>query len=354
MRIESAAADQIAARAQLLAAHAVQLSCALAWPEPREEPAQRARLVEDATLHLRSLSDAILAANEQLFIDYVDWARTTLEARQAPPNQLTDQLTSLRNVLYDELPEAASAAETFLSAAMARLSTPSPEVVSEVGPDTLAARYLNRLLAYDRNGALQLVSAALVAGCSLREVYLDVVQRVQHEIGRLWQLNRISVAQEHYCTAVSQLALAQLYPQMMHGPGGEPMVATCVAEELHELGARMVADFFEMNGWDTTYVGANTPPEGLLQVLRKRGARLLAISTTMGFHVHGALALIRQVRATPDLAHVKILVGGRPFSVANALWKQIGADGYASDADEAVRVGRKLLGLSEPRGPILA
>lgn len=334
MRMESAAADLISVQAPLLALHAV-----------GELPANRDREVEDATQHLRSLSDAMLGQSEQLFVDYVEWAQTCFTARAAPASYLHDQLTSLRSVIHDELPKAASAAESFLAAALQRLSEGQSALPSEVFPDTLAARYLQRLLTYDRNGALALVMDALQTGTSLRDVYIEVVQRVQHEIGRLWQLNRISVAQEHYCTAVSQLVLAQLYPQMMHGSGGEPMVATCVSDELHELGARMVADFFEMDGWDTTYVGANAPALDVARVVRERGARLLAISATMGSHIHNVVQLIRQVRDAPDLRDVKILVGGRPFLVAGELWQRIGADGCASDAPQAVVAGRKLLAL---------
>ena len=37
------------------------------------------------------------------------------------------------------------------------------------------------------------------------------------EVGRLWQMNQISVAQEHYCTAATQLIMSQLYPYIFSG-----------------------------------------------------------------------------------------------------------------------------------------
>ena len=45
------------------------------------------------------------------------------------------------------------------------------------------------------------------------------------------------------------------------------MVATCIGGELHEIGIRMVADFFEMEGWDTYYLGANTPADAVVAEL---------------------------------------------------------------------------------------
>lgn len=341
MQLQSAEAQMIATRAPRLAERAVGLSRA---GQVHRAVAERERYVADATLHLRSLSDAMLGESEQLFVDYVDWARTSMAARNVAPDYLTDQLRSLHAALHDDLPAAAPAADSFLRAAFTSLAAPAVELSSAVQPGSLAARYLERLLAFDRNGALLLVNRALDSGSSLRDVYLEVIECVQHEVGRLWQLNLIPVAHEHYCTAVSQLVLAQLYPRMMHAPGGPRMVATCVSKELHELGARMVADFFEMDGWDTTYVGANTPAEGLLAVLRERRTSLLAISTTMSCHIHTVLAMIEQVRRAPDLRHIKILVGGRPFALSGTLSERLGADGCAANAQAAVAEGRRLLG----------
>jgi methanogenic corrinoid protein MtbC1 len=340
MQLECGDAKMIASRAQRLAARVVELKPLRFAADAGDE---RERYLEDATLHLRSLSDAMLGKSERLFVDYVVWMRTCLAARNVKPDYLTDQLHSLRTVLHEELPEAAPRADSFLSAAFSSLAAPPADVFSQLVPGSLAERYVERLLAFDRNGALSLISRALEHGTPIRELYLQVIQSAQHEIGRLWQLNLIPVAHEHYCTAVSQLALAQLYPRMMHGPGGPRVVATCVSEELHELGARMVADFFELDGWDTTYVGANAPAHDLPGLLRERRASLLAISATMSSHVHAVLATIQQVRSAPDLRHLKILVGGRPFMVEGSLWRRLGADGCAADAQEAVAVGRRLL-----------
>jgi methanogenic corrinoid protein MtbC1 len=63
------------------------------------------------------------------------------------------------------------------------------------------------------------------------------------------------VAQEHYCTAATQLIMSQLSPRLFGRDRiGRRLVVTCVGDELYELGMHMVADFFEMEGWDA-YMG---------------------------------------------------------------------------------------------------
>ena len=208
----------------------------------------------------------------------------------------------------------------------------------------LAGRYLDMLLHGTRHAASQLILDAVEGGVSVNDIYLHVFQPCQHEIGRLWQTNKISVAQEHYCTAVTQLVMSQLYPHIFRSEKiGRCLVATCVGGELHEIGVRMVADFFEMEGWDTYYLGANTPAKSILDTIDSQGADVLAISATITFNVSDIVDLVANVRASDVGRGVRILVGGRPFNVAANLWRRVGADGYAPDAQAAINVAEKLL-----------
>jgi methanogenic corrinoid protein MtbC1 len=105
----------------------------------------------------------------------------------------------------------------------------------------------------------------------------------------------------------------------------------------------MVADFFEMEGWDTYYVGANTPVDSILQTLQERQADVLGISSTMHYHVNAVKVLVDQVRASDVGQRVKVLVGGYPFNLHPDLWRKVGADGCGQDAQEAVALANRLL-----------
>ena len=107
------------------------------------------------------------------------------------------------------------------------------------------------------------------------------------------------------------------------------------------IGVRMVSDFFEMEGWDTFYLGANTPKPDLLRTLAQRRADVLAVSATMTFHVRAVVDLIDSVRAEYGDT-IKVLVGGYPFNVDPDLWRRFGADGCAPNALEAVALAERL------------
>jgi len=209
----------------------------------------------------------------------------------------------------------------------------------------LARDYVDALLRGDRRAASGLVMQACDAGTPVKDLYLHVFQSAQREIGRLWQLNRISVAQEHYCTAATQLIMSQLYPHVFAGErNGRTLVMTCVAGELHELGARMVADFFEMDGWDTYFSGANTPSEDVVDAVAERNADLLGISVTMPWHVPAAQQIVEALRAREECARVRILVGGNAFAHDQQAWRATGAHGTAPDAEQAVALAGRLTG----------
>lgn len=285
-----------------------------------------------------------------LFADCVGWTKAALLESGKPVALLARHLECLTTTLCHQPAGAAGAraAEVVLAALQALPALPAEPLACpdpEGWPSPLATLYFRALLRGDRQLASRLVLHAVEQGTPVRHIYLHVFQPAQHEIGRLWQLNRISVAEEHYCTAATQLIMSQLYPYIFASPRiGRTLVAACVSGDLHELGARMVSDFFEMDGWDSYYTGASTPVSGVVQAVIARRADVLAISATITHHVSEVERLIGQVRRQPECAGVKIIVGGFPFNRDPGLWRQVGADGSGPDAEAAVALASRLLG----------
>ncbi len=207
---------------------------------------------------------------------------------------------------------------------------------------TIAQRYLDFLLSGQRRMASQVILGAVSEGVPVIDIYMLVLQPVLYEVGQLWQTDKIGVAQEHFCTAVTQSVMSQLYPHILSsnkGPGR--MVATCVEGELHEIGLRMVADIFELNGWQTYYLGASTPAESIVKTIIDRKPQVLAISATLTQHVPLVESQIRLIRK--ECSSIYVMVGGYPFNTSPDLWRTLGADAYAPDARQAVEIANQQL-----------
>ena len=314
------------------------------------DPTFQQKSIRDINYHLAYLAEAVSVGDESLFADYIQWVNQIFANLSFSEDVLNIVLLAMQNVLKQEFDHAYEAVlEPYISAGWRILADDSAIkqesfIHEKAQLGTLAENYLKKLLASDRRAASEMILNHVKDISDVRDVYMHVFQPVQYEIGRLWQTNQISVAEEHYCTAVTQLVMSQLYSYIFTAPRiGRRMVATSVSGELHEIGIRMVTDFFEMSGWDTYYLGANTPSESIISTILEKGADILAISATITYYVSEVKQLIQKIRNAPEISSTKILVGGYPFLVAPELWKTVGADGFAINAQQAVHIAKELI-----------
>ncbi|MGA8809599.1 MAG: cobalamin-dependent protein [Thermoanaerobaculia bacterium] len=209
----------------------------------------------------------------------------------------------------------------------------------------LSRQYVDFLRDADRKAAIDLVLRASDE-YPVEQIYTNLLQEAQYEIGRLWETNEISVAQEHYSTAVTQVVMSLLYPRICEIPKtGGTFVGVCAEGELHEVGIRMVCDLFELRGWQSYYLGSSIPLGDLLRFIEEKQPDVIGISAITIDHVESLRRLIPQFRAVAP-RNTKILAGGRPFLLQPSLWREIGADGSAASAVDAVTLAESLVASS--------
>ncbi len=207
-----------------------------------------------------------------------------------------------------------------------------------VAPEALRVRddYLAALLAADLEAARRVIADALDAGTPARGLYLDVLQPALYEVGLRWSRAEISVAQEHLATAATQSNLAWMAERLIEGErtARGRVVIACAEDELHMLGVRMVADFLEAEGWEITFVGAMTPPEGLVELAPL--ADVVAISAALPERIPLVARAVAALRAAPTRRTSSSAARRSPAREERAL--RTGADAWAADAQDAVRV----------------
>ncbi|HYO78079.1 MAG TPA: cobalamin-dependent protein [Thermoanaerobaculia bacterium] len=300
----------------------------------------RQRCLEDARFHLQYLAIALDSGSPEMFTDYIAWAKVMLATRKVPADDLAENLRIIASTLGEQ---THTEAIRYINIAIEQLPSMRDDVPSLLDPRAplwrLASEYLNALLRGSRADAMKAVTTAVESGTPIRDVYREVFEPVQQEIGRLWQMNQITVAQEHYCTAATQHIMTQLYGHVFGGDKHEGRaVAMCVGGELHEIGLRIITDLLELQGWQTWYLGASVPPIAAVQLCVDQKADVLLVSATLPPHLATVGEVIRAFRARAELAHAKVIVGGRAFLNTPELWRRIGADGYAANADDCLEL----------------
>jgi methanogenic corrinoid protein MtbC1 len=203
---------------------------------------------------------------------------------------------------------------------------PPPEVLADE-----AVAYQHALLARDDRQARAQIEGLVHRGARIVDIYTLVLAPALEEIGELWSLEQVSVADEHYATEVTAQLLTTLAPDRRLAPTrGRLAVVTASPDELHALGARMLADLLERGGWEVIALGAAAPADALADLVATECPDVVALSTSTVGRLPGAeeaVDRLHRVRPRPLIAVGGPLYRGPVVELARA-W---GADLVTSD-----------------------
>ncbi len=133
------------------------------------------------------------------------------------------------------------------------------------------------------------------------------------------------VWKEHAMTSIVMNCIDICYEKIMETKeksNGKKVVVLCPEEEHHELGARMVNDFLVLLGYQTTYIGCNTPESDVVDAVKTLEPDYLVISITNPYHLFKLKSMISNVKNIYD---VEVIVGGQAFT-KNRCCSMVGAD----------------------------
>jgi methanogenic corrinoid protein MtbC1 len=306
----------------------------------------RKKCEEDTVYHLHYLSEAIANNQKQMFVDYVGWAKIMLHSRGIDAKSLGNNLEAMSHVLRLKCPKTCrDTFDDFLSSALIQLpQLPEalPSFIKLTSPSAeLANSYLQSLLVLNRERAIPSVLQRIESGLSIHDLFRDVIYPVQREVGRLWQENRITVLQEHYCTSATELLISRLRHRARGVPRSVTALAVCPGGEEHSLGIKMFSDLLESDGWRVAYMGPKCPTRDVLEHVRAHSVDLVAISVATPLNLGGTRQLITGIRT---LEHPpSILLGGAAVSSNSELWKHLGADAGADDVSDGVDIANRLV-----------
>lgn len=299
-------------------------------------------LVTDNEVRIDYLAQSLSAGRPELFEQHCEWLKTAFAGRELDPGFVRTGLGCLGDELAVSLPEdARDMAAGYVDRGIAAFDACSGESESFL-PDgaplvELARRYLLAVLEGRSQDAVRIVMDEVDVGTSPDEVLLHVVQRTQHEIGRMWQVGDVHSAEEHFASRV-----AERLTTLLHGrvpptrSSGRTIVVASVGGNDHDLGTRVLADRFELGGWRAVLLGANSPAADVARAVLDFEADAVALSASLALHVRSAATVVAAIRNLPSRGDVPVLVGGGPFRSVPDLWKDVGADGTAADAAGAL------------------
>jgi 5-methyltetrahydrofolate--homocysteine methyltransferase len=192
------------------------------------------------------------------------------------------------------------------------------------------ARALTQKLLGDNISADKIVHEGIIAG-------LDA-------IGEKFAAFAAFVPELMVAAMAAQESLEVLRPKMtqgtLHKTLGTVVIGT-VEGDVHDVGKNIVAMMLTGGGFNVIDLGVDVPPAKFLKEVQYHEAEILALSS---LYTPTRLAMrdIMEALKTEGLRDkIKVMVGGAPID--QAFCDLIGADGYAPDAPQAVKLARSLL-----------
>lgn len=199
-------------------------------------------------------------------------------------------------------------------------------------------RYLEALLAGDRKLCRSVIEETMQTGTPANAVYTSVIWPIMVEIEKLSREDRITPAQEHLATRLNRALVDQLQNKLPRKNARDKKIIICCAEEeLQELGAQIIADLFESDGWQVKFLGGGLTNEDILTFTGEYAPGILLIYGSAPRQAPSIRKLIDTVKDVNAHPNMRIMLSGGVFNRAEGLWQEIGADLFAADAVEAIQ-----------------
>jgi methanogenic corrinoid protein MtbC1 len=202
--------------------------------------------------------------------------------------------------------------------------------------DDARTEYFDHLQHPDVQAGAAIVERLLDAGEGVATVVEEVLRPAQIEVGRRWQINDWSVADEHAASAVTETALMVVAGMRTHSVDSArgALVLACAPGEWHTLPLRMLSEVLADAGFDCHFLGGSVPPSHLRGYLEKVRPLALSLSCSSPMSLEGAADSI----VVAHSSDVPVLVGGRGFGTDDHRASMIGADGWTDDPADAAEL----------------
>lgn len=169
------------------------------------------------------------------------------------------------------------------------------------------------------------------------ELYTKILAPSLNNMEYKLEDKKICIWREHVRSSIIRTIIECCYPYVIKEKSKEinnlKAVIVCPSEEYHEIGARMAADFFTLCGFNTTFVGCNTPQEDLLAAIDVVKPDYVVISVTNYYNLVAAKRVIEKIKNQGKFEG-RILVGGYAFKNNMDSVKKVGAEKYIDSFED--------------------
>jgi len=182
------------------------------------------------------------------------------------------------------------------------------------------------------------------------DLYSNILTPLLNNMQCKLEDKRICIWKEHVKTAIVRTIVECCYPYVLQKRDElniqkKGLVAVlCPPDEYHDLGARMVTDFFTLGGYEAIFVGSNTPYKDFYNAIEVIKPEMVAISVSNYYNLVATKKLIEEIKKAVKQP-LKIVVGGYAFHDDDNKYKMVGADFYAKTYEDIIHLSDREVAL---------
>jgi corrinoid protein of di/trimethylamine methyltransferase len=195
--------------------------------------------------------------------------------------------------------------------------------------------------------AERLAQEGLDAGIPATDILDNGFVKGIEEVGDLFGRGEFFLPELVQGAEAMKAAVAVLQPALDASGGARAALGTAIAGtvsgDIHEIGKTIVCSMLSAAGFTVTDLGCDVPIETFVAKVKDEKPDLLLLSALLTTTMPNQQKTIEALKAAGLRDSVKVMIGGAPTTRAWA--DEIGADGYAEDAIEAVAAAKAILGV---------
>ena len=204
---------------------------------------------------------------------------------------------------------------------------------------SLMQKYVEPLLTGERSACRLVIEEALASGITPYDLLTQLVWPVMEKLQQLYRDDQIAVSALNLATRLNRTMTDQLTSRLPRtANNGKKVLLFCGDDEPEELGGQICADLFESAGWSVKFAGGGVPEDEVLSMIGGDRPDLLVMFGTLPAGVPAVRKLIDYLRDVNSCPDMQIMCCGGIYKRAEGLAEEIGADLFAPDAHDAIRV----------------
>ena len=192
-------------------------------------------------------------------------------------------------------------------------------------------------------GVEELVQKAIDEKISVGKILNEALISSMSVVGDKYEKGEIFVPEMLFSAKAMKGGLVLLKPLLLKENQksiGTIIIGT-IKGDMHDIGKNLVGMMLEGAGFEVIDLGVDTTKEKFMDAAEKNPGSIIGMSALLTVTMKNMKEVVDAVKAS-DL-DTKVIIGGAP--VSEAFSNEIGADGYALNANQAVRVAKAVMGI---------